>query len=360
MGQDTPAQPLLTINGETLEVVHQFQYPGSTMNDTLSLYAEISKRIGMAFTTLSKLTKRVWENQHLKLPTKVNVYKSSVISTLLCGSEPWTTYSSQERKLQAFHFRCLRRILRITWQDKVPNNEVLSRAGIPSTYTLLRQRCLRWLGHTHRMADRRIPKDLLYGELATGARSRGQPKLRFKDVCKRDMKACNINTETWEASADDRTTWKQLVSQGLDSGEKAFVPQMMAQEQKEQPDSKLALPHNSLQSLSVSFAADAALPELASSVTQDVVLHRNPRKLFHSLLKTEGCQQQQQQQQHILDFSPASSDICWTNAPCRAFSFQFLIFSSFLLLSWSCRLSSSSITFSFNAASSIHSVLSLG
>ena len=47
------------------------------------------------------------------------------------------------------------------------------------------------------------------------------PKLRFKDVCKRDMKACNINTETWEASADDRTTWKQLVSQGLDSGEKA-------------------------------------------------------------------------------------------------------------------------------------------
>ena len=46
-----------------------------------------------------------------------------------------------------------------------------------------------------------------------------------------------------------------------------------------------ALPHNSLQSLSVRFAADAyaALPELASSVTQDVVLHRNPKILFHSL-----------------------------------------------------------------------------
>ena len=177
MGQDTPAQPLLKINAETLEVVHQFQYLGSTMTDTLSLDAEISKRIGMAFTTLSKFTERVWENKHLKIPTKVNVYKACVISTLLYGGESWTTYSSQERKLQAFHFRCLRRILGITWQDKVPNNEVLSRAGIPSMYTLLRQR--------------------------------------------RDMKACNINTETWEASADDRTTWKQLVSQGLDSGEKA-------------------------------------------------------------------------------------------------------------------------------------------
>ena len=94
----------------------------------------------------------------------------------------------------------------------MPNNEVLSRAGIPSMYTLLRQRRLRWLGHTHRMADGRIPKDLLYGELATGTRSRGRPKLRFKDVCKRKIKACNINTEKWEASADDRTTWKQLRS----------------------------------------------------------------------------------------------------------------------------------------------------
>ena len=66
-------------------------------------------------------------------------------------------------------------------------------------------------------------------------------------------------------------------------GRRQFVPQMMAEEQKEQPDSRLALLHNSLQSLSVSFAADAALPEVASSVTQDVVLHRDPMILFHSL-----------------------------------------------------------------------------
>ena len=72
-------------------------------------------------------------------------------------------------------------------------------------------------------------------------------------------------------------------------GRTQFMPQMMAQEQKEQPHRKLALPHNSLQSLSVSFAADAALPELASSVTQDVVLHRNPRILFHSLKRLKDA-----------------------------------------------------------------------
>ena len=117
MGQDTPAQPLLKINGETLKVVYQFQYLGSTMTDTLSLDAEISNR--MAFTTLSKLTTRVWENKHLKIPTEVNVYKACVISTFLYGSESWTTYFTQERKLQAFHFRCLRRILGITWWHRI-------------------------------------------------------------------------------------------------------------------------------------------------------------------------------------------------------------------------------------------------
>ena len=61
-------------------------------------------------------------------------------------------------------------------------------------YTLLRQRRLHWLGHVHHMEDGRIPKGILYGELTTG-RSTGHPHLRFKNVCKRDMRALDIDTE---------------------------------------------------------------------------------------------------------------------------------------------------------------------
>ena len=147
------------------------------------------------------------------------MYKACIISTLLYGSESWTTYSTQQRKLQVFHLQCLRRILGITWQDKVRNNDVLSRAGIPSMFTLLRQRRLRWLGHVHWMDDGLIPKDVLYGELATGARRKGRPQLRFTDVCKRDLKACNTDTKSWESLAHNRNLWKQKVSLGLKSGE---------------------------------------------------------------------------------------------------------------------------------------------
>ena len=102
------------------------------------------------------------------------VYNACVISTLLYSSETWTTYAWQERRLNTFHLKSIRRILGISWQDKVTNADVLSRAGLPSMYTL---RKLRWLGHVRRMEDGRIPNDILYGELALGRRTTGRPHL---------------------------------------------------------------------------------------------------------------------------------------------------------------------------------------
>ena len=54
--------------------------------------------------------------------------------------------------INGIRVRCLRRVIGVSRQDEVTNKEVLDRAGIPSMYTLLRQRRLRWLGHVHRMA----------------------------------------------------------------------------------------------------------------------------------------------------------------------------------------------------------------
>lgn len=71
------------------------------------------------------------------------------------------------------------------------------------------------------MDDWRIRNGLLYGELATGA-SRARLQLRFKDVHKREIKACNIDTESWESLADTRALCKQQLSQGLKRGEAAI------------------------------------------------------------------------------------------------------------------------------------------
>ena len=204
MAQGTDVQPEITIEDYVLENVDQFTYLGSTICSNLSLDSEIDKRIGKAATTLARLTSRVWENPKLTTRTKMAVYNACIISTLLYGSESWTTYTRQEKRLNSFHMRCLRRILGITWQDKITNTEVLAKAGLPSMFTLLRQRRLRWLGHVRRMEDGRIPKDILYGQLASGKRRTGRPQLRYSDACKRDMKALDINFRDWEDLAADR------------------------------------------------------------------------------------------------------------------------------------------------------------
>ena len=152
------------------------------------------------------------------MKTNMAVYYACVTSTLLYGSETWNTYAGQERRLNTFHLRSIRHILGI-WQDKVTNADVLSRAGLPTMYTLLRQRILRWLGHVRRMEDGRIPKDIIYGELALGRRTTGRPHLRYKDVCVRDMKAVDIDTMAWEGLAADRARWRSALKQHLKTGE---------------------------------------------------------------------------------------------------------------------------------------------
>ena len=215
MGQDVSEAPSISIGDYTLEVVEDFTYLGSTISSNLSLEAEINKRIGKAASAMSRLSTRVWENTNLTTNTKIAVYNACVLSTLLYGSETWTAYARQERRLNSFHLRCLRRILGISWQDRVPNKDVLERAGIPSMFAMLSQRRLRWLGHILRMEDGRLPKDVLYGELTSGSRPVGRPIVRYKDVCKRDMKSAEINPDSWEADAADRSNWRHMVRTGV-------------------------------------------------------------------------------------------------------------------------------------------------
>nr|XP_054767476.1 uncharacterized protein LOC129274752 [Lytechinus pictus] len=237
MGQDVRSVPDISIGNYTLQVVENFTYLGSMISSKLSLDPELNVRIGKAATMMSRLSKRAWENTSLTTNTKMKIYQACVLSTLLYGSESWTLYARQERRLNVFHLRCLRRILNIKWQDHIPNKK----GGMTTIYAYLTQRRLRWLGHVTRMDDGRIPKDILYGELATGTRAVGRPVLRFKEVCKRDMKTSEINTTNWEALAADRPKWRHAVKMGIQRSEQRRVEQWEEKRQERQLRRQLAM-----------------------------------------------------------------------------------------------------------------------
>ena len=161
MAQDSDHPPAISIYGHMMEVVENFTYLESTISSTLNIEVDMKNRIVKAAAVMARLTKRVWNNSSMTDKTRLRVDQACVLSTLLCGSETWTTHAKQEKKLNSCHMRCLRRIFHIHWEWKVPDMVVRERANMNSVFPMLSEIRLRWLGHVKRMEPGRISEDIL-------------------------------------------------------------------------------------------------------------------------------------------------------------------------------------------------------
>nr|VZI49419.1 unnamed protein product [Spirometra erinaceieuropaei] len=208
------APPQISVNGTHLQVVENFPYLGSTLSRNTKIDDEVANRISKASQAFGRLQSTVWNRHGLQLSTKLKMYKAVILPTLLYGAETWTVYAKQARRLNHFHLSCLRRILRLKWQDRIPDTDVLERTGILSIYAILRQIQLRWSGHLVRMDDERLPKRLFYGDVATGSRRQGGQIRRYKDTLKSSLKCLQINPTNWEELALDRPAWRRTVKTG--------------------------------------------------------------------------------------------------------------------------------------------------
>ena len=181
MGQDTDSPSAISINDHELDVIHDFVYLGSAISDTLSLDTKLNRRIGKAATTMTRLTKKSIEQQQAD-----RAHKDPDLQSLRCEHSPvWQrvldTACLTGAKAQCFSHvqppthseHCLNK--RITWQDKVPNDTVLERAGCTNMFTLLKQRCAGSAMLCAWTTDG--SPDLLYGELVQGKRPTGRPQL---------------------------------------------------------------------------------------------------------------------------------------------------------------------------------------
>ena len=103
--------------------------------------------------------------------------------------------------------RYLRVIMNVSRMNKITNVEILCRTGLPSMI----KKNVRLLGHVLRMDNNRLPKQLLYSQFCLGMRNQGRPRLRFKDVAKRNMKWRDIVLNRWQESANCRPTRRRLI-----------------------------------------------------------------------------------------------------------------------------------------------------
>lgn len=128
------------VNGTRLGVVDTFVYLGGTFSQDGSLDSEVHTQIQKALVAFGKLEKPLWLDRGI---TKVTVYQTCVLTTLLYSSKVWTIYCHHLKWLECFHQNCLSRILNIKWQSMIPDTTVL-RACCPSIENLLIKNQMRW------------------------------------------------------------------------------------------------------------------------------------------------------------------------------------------------------------------------
>ena len=96
----------------------------------------------------------IFKNRQLKLRTKIWLLECFVWPVLLYGCDAWIINKNMRERIDAVEIWFLRRILRISWVDKVTNEEVLKKAGVKrSLIKVIRKRRMQFLGHVMRSKE---------------------------------------------------------------------------------------------------------------------------------------------------------------------------------------------------------------
>ena len=146
-GNTTSRNVQLTIKGEPVENVDSFVYLRSLLTSDNQCSKSIKRRLGLAGASFKNLLP-IWKNKTLSTSLKVRLFNSLIIPIALCSSETWSIKADDERRISAFGTKYLRRIVRITYIDRVSNKDLRKLLRCPRTIMdRVRSQKLRWLGH---------------------------------------------------------------------------------------------------------------------------------------------------------------------------------------------------------------------
>ena len=117
---------------------------------------------------------RLLTSRNVDLGTRIRLLKCYVWSTLLYGCETWTVSKTMEARLEAAEMWFYRRMLKVSWVEKVSNTEVLRRAGVQQDLVLkIIHRQISFIGHVLRKGQ--LEEAALTGRIQ-GKRARGRQR----------------------------------------------------------------------------------------------------------------------------------------------------------------------------------------
>ena len=194
-------------------------YLGSSFAEDGSTLTALKHRICCAESVVTRLNKRVFRRRTVGGKLKGKFISSAVFSSLLYGLQYCAFGKRDQRCLDGYYLRLVKRILFLPHDHHLSYNEAEERIGVERPSIRLTKERLRWTGHALRSEDKVLSEVLMFVPEG-GKRSRGRPRLRFYDTVKADLIARGITVtaklqkDFWpevSAMAADRVMWHNEV-----------------------------------------------------------------------------------------------------------------------------------------------------
>lgn len=156
-----------SVDDYNFEVVHDFTYLGSRVNDKNEMSEEIKHRLTVANRCYYGLQKQ-FSSRLLSRRTKIKLYKTLVKPVLLYGSETWTLTKRDETLLECFERKVLRKIYGAVrenhgWRRRY-NHELAALYNDVGIARGVKINRLRWAGHVQRQHEEMVAKRHLMSE----------------------------------------------------------------------------------------------------------------------------------------------------------------------------------------------------
>ena len=107
----------------------------------------------------------ILKSRDITLSTKVHLVKAMVFPVVMDGCESWTIKKAEHRRIDAFELWCWRRLLRVPWTARKPNQSILKeiRPGCSLEGLMLKLE-LQYLDHLMQRTDS-FEKILMLGKI---------------------------------------------------------------------------------------------------------------------------------------------------------------------------------------------------